>query len=450
MLTAENLAEDTSLRGYTNESLPFSTNKPSLSVPLLQDVKAFTVGSPHSVSMAHLDGGRRAQSKNPLRAASSFINRCFFSYRRPSVAPSLNENIPASEVPLVLHSSTNIESVSMLSISYSPVEEMPMIPLGDAESATSVEIPSVCTPSRDELELSYPSRDSFPNTTAFLQGRSPSSGENPSVDPPSPMAVPLLNSSVSPHNSRMHSVDNSSSLDSNGQGNNNSEPSPEEIARRRRRILFLSIFATLPPLYGVIFFTLALSHSLNTFFTIYIFYVISTATYVYSFAVILLWLLAAVTFLPVILFLLIAFFISAYMVYLMRTIGVEGRFDNGNRPMPTELVEKLQTCSFKEVLHSLEEHSRRTQSNSEQGETPADFSIPRTCSICMTEIEDEDKVMVMPCDLRHFFHYNCVIRWLERSEACPICRANLSTALNREAPNNSNENPQQSSVEERV
>eukprot|EP00920_Eleutheroschizon_duboscqi_P032978 GHVT01079545.1.p1 GENE.GHVT01079545.1~~GHVT01079545.1.p1 ORF type:complete len:569 (+),score=118.55 GHVT01079545.1:110-1708(+) len=54
---------------------------------------------------------------------------------------------------------------------------------------------------------------------------------------------------------------------------------------------------------------------------------------------------------------------------------------------------------------------------------PAQFQ--RACPICIMDFDDADEVMVMPCDRRHFFHASCVDHWLETSQACPICRANI-------------------------
>eukprot|EP00922_Rhytidocystis_sp_ex-Travisia-forbesii_P056347 GHVS01083436.1.p1 GENE.GHVS01083436.1~~GHVS01083436.1.p1 ORF type:complete len:428 (+),score=63.85 GHVS01083436.1:377-1660(+) len=57
------------------------------------------------------------------------------------------------------------------------------------------------------------------------------------------------------------------------------------------------------------------------------------------------------------------------------------------------------------------------------------ITINRACPICMVDMDDGDEVMVMPCDARHFFHKTCVEKWLEGSQACPICRANIVTLL---------------------
>ncbi|KAL8275595.1 hypothetical protein Esti_000546 [Eimeria stiedai] len=53
------------------------------------------------------------------------------------------------------------------------------------------------------------------------------------------------------------------------------------------------------------------------------------------------------------------------------------------------------------------------------------ISVNKCCPICMVDLADDDTVLIMPCDSRHFFHQGCVEHWLETSQACPICRANI-------------------------
>jgi hypothetical protein len=45
------------------------------------------------------------------------------------------------------------------------------------------------------------------------------------------------------------------------------------------------------------------------------------------------------------------------------------------------------------------------------------------CSICMSPIMEQEEAMVTPC--AHFFHSECLMRWMEEQMICPICRARL-------------------------
>ena len=42
------------------------------------------------------------------------------------------------------------------------------------------------------------------------------------------------------------------------------------------------------------------------------------------------------------------------------------------------------------------------------------------CIICMEEYKEEDEVIELPCDTRHFFHAKCIYGWLEKNNCCPL------------------------------
>ncbi|KAK1409683.1 hypothetical protein QVD17_36212 [Tagetes erecta] len=51
--------------------------------------------------------------------------------------------------------------------------------------------------------------------------------------------------------------------------------------------------------------------------------------------------------------------------------------------------------------------------------------VDESCSICLAEFEDDDKVSQLSrcC---HVFHACCIERWLNRDQfTCPLCRSNL-------------------------
>lgn len=52
-----------------------------------------------------------------------------------------------------------------------------------------------------------------------------------------------------------------------------------------------------------------------------------------------------------------------------------------------------------------------------------------TCVICLSEFENGDKLIVLPCD--HEFHADCIKPWiLKKSNKCPICKRSFLTASN--------------------
>lgn len=47
----------------------------------------------------------------------------------------------------------------------------------------------------------------------------------------------------------------------------------------------------------------------------------------------------------------------------------------------------------------------------------------KTCSICILEFENEDKISITNCN--HIFHTDCITEWGKYKTECPICREKL-------------------------
>uniref|UniRef100_A0A0X3P4M6 RING-type E3 ubiquitin transferase n=2 Tax=Schistocephalus solidus TaxID=70667 RepID=A0A0X3P4M6_SCHSO len=47
-----------------------------------------------------------------------------------------------------------------------------------------------------------------------------------------------------------------------------------------------------------------------------------------------------------------------------------------------------------------------------------------SCPICFDDYAAGEVVITLPCE--HFFHENCITRWLKEHGTCPICRKNLA------------------------
>ena len=48
-----------------------------------------------------------------------------------------------------------------------------------------------------------------------------------------------------------------------------------------------------------------------------------------------------------------------------------------------------------------------------------------TCSICLTSIDKDQDTILIPCG--HLFHNQCIVKWLEMHNTCPVCRYELPT-----------------------
>ena len=48
----------------------------------------------------------------------------------------------------------------------------------------------------------------------------------------------------------------------------------------------------------------------------------------------------------------------------------------------------------------------------------------KSCTICLDEFKPNEKVTALPC--LHYFHKNCIKKWLERKKDCPVCKFELT------------------------
>lgn len=53
------------------------------------------------------------------------------------------------------------------------------------------------------------------------------------------------------------------------------------------------------------------------------------------------------------------------------------------------------------------------------------------CTVCLSSLEDEEMAKLLP-NCNHFFHVECVDRWLISHSTCPICRTEAKPCLHAE------------------
>ncbi|KDO18265.1 hypothetical protein SPRG_15509 [Saprolegnia parasitica CBS 223.65] len=53
-------------------------------------------------------------------------------------------------------------------------------------------------------------------------------------------------------------------------------------------------------------------------------------------------------------------------------------------------------------------------------EEDTECGCEEACAICLCDYEHGETKLQMPC--KHVFHQECVVRWLEKSATCPLCR----------------------------
>ena len=53
----------------------------------------------------------------------------------------------------------------------------------------------------------------------------------------------------------------------------------------------------------------------------------------------------------------------------------------------------------------------------------ADKKHISSCVICTEDIKEGDEIMILKCPANHFFHGNCIKKWLLVKTTCPMCRS---------------------------
>jgi hypothetical protein len=47
------------------------------------------------------------------------------------------------------------------------------------------------------------------------------------------------------------------------------------------------------------------------------------------------------------------------------------------------------------------------------------------CAVCTAEFLEKELVRILPCNEGHYFHKDCIDRWLVQKDACPLCWASI-------------------------
>ena len=50
------------------------------------------------------------------------------------------------------------------------------------------------------------------------------------------------------------------------------------------------------------------------------------------------------------------------------------------------------------------------------------------CMICLEELSTGLPLGIILSPCSHFYHYNCILSWIQRSSSCPICRSHIPVA----------------------
>ncbi|KAA3457778.1 E3 ubiquitin-protein ligase [Gossypium australe] len=95
----------------------------------------------------------------------------------------------------------------------------------------------------------------------------------------------------------------------------------------------------------------------------------------------------------------------------------------------SERIDSLPTYTFKlqkDGSGSIRKINSEVRGGAETAGTEKDCAIPgddAVCCICLASYADNDMLKELPCS--HFFHTNCVDKWLKMKALCPLCKCTV-------------------------
>ena len=51
------------------------------------------------------------------------------------------------------------------------------------------------------------------------------------------------------------------------------------------------------------------------------------------------------------------------------------------------------------------------------------------CIICMEPYTEEQEIIQLPCNAKHYFHSHCITQWVDRNASCPICKREITQQI---------------------
>jgi len=54
------------------------------------------------------------------------------------------------------------------------------------------------------------------------------------------------------------------------------------------------------------------------------------------------------------------------------------------------------------------------------------FKTYNECCICFVEFNADSMITPLPCNIKHYFHTDCIESWLKTKQECPLCRQKVT------------------------
>jgi hypothetical protein len=120
-------------------------------------------------------------------------------------------------------------------------------------------------------------------------------------------------------------------------------------------------------------------------------------------------------------FLVIMIFGLVILFFILRGDNDRPEFNLDTRGLRRRELEKLLEAKYGSMKRSDDENQ----------------SVDNTCSICLSELLNDEMAMKMP-SCGHIFHSTCIKEWLMRQHICPFCRNNIRQFLKSNPSFNAN------------
>ncbi|GKU87636.1 hypothetical protein SLEP1_g2001 [Rubroshorea leprosula] len=87
------------------------------------------------------------------------------------------------------------------------------------------------------------------------------------------------------------------------------------------------------------------------------------------------------------------------------------------RPASESSIESLERLKLCQIVGNRMDHALPIKKRRRGNDVPG---FTKECIICLEDFWSDEEVVRMPC--KHFFHGDCIVRWLRKSHLCPLCR----------------------------
>ena len=69
----------------------------------------------------------------------------------------------------------------------------------------------------------------------------------------------------------------------------------------------------------------------------------------------------------------------------------------------------------------------------------------KKCPICLLKYKGSDIIKEFPCN--HIYHKNCILKWLKKSNICPLCKYDITNDVNKMSDNKNNDDEEEEDEE---